>query len=166
MAYVTYDFKVPYTTRDNAGTRYMTVQAPDNTEAMELVRGMVPGAIVTFPERGQKYSDGKAVDSNPSISVGGCFSSIVNFFVWIFIGAIALAAISYFNDNDEPTNNDERPVQRSIERPPIAPSLPSEPVKPVYRETRKQEPTPCQIWAQANPSLAAKLKEGDKCYGQ
>ena len=51
MAYVTYDFKVPYTTRDNAGTRYMTVQAPDNTEAMELVRGMVPGAIVTFPEK-------------------------------------------------------------------------------------------------------------------
>jgi len=62
MAYVTYDWRVGYTTRSNAGTRYMTVEAPYSSEAEELVRGMVPGCrITTCLKAGNEYHDGELV---------------------------------------------------------------------------------------------------------
>ncbi len=61
MSYVTYDWKVDYTTPRTAGTRTMVVQAPYAAEAEELVEGMVPGCTVTGHSQGRKYSDGEAV---------------------------------------------------------------------------------------------------------
>ena len=61
MSYVTYDWKVDYTTPRTAGTRTMVVQAPYAAEAEELVEGMVPGCTDTGHSQGRKYSDGEAV---------------------------------------------------------------------------------------------------------
>ena len=71
MSYVTYDWKVDYTTPTTAGTRTMVVNAQYAAEAEELVEGMVPGCTVTGHSQGRKYSDGEAVGNS---SGGGSFS--------------------------------------------------------------------------------------------
>ena len=61
MSYVTYDYKVSYYAPGKAGSRVMTVNAPYESEARELVEGMVPGANVIGAVQGQQYNDGESV---------------------------------------------------------------------------------------------------------
>jgi len=76
MAFITYTYRVPYTKRDVAGTRYMNVEACNTQEAMDLVRGMVPGSSVTYPTIIATHSSDDSFSASNDENVDALFGLI------------------------------------------------------------------------------------------
>ena len=76
-----------------------------------------------------------------------------------FIGVGAIGAALTADETPQPSI--EQPVEVMADVDPT-PSNPNVITTPSVNNVQK---SPCQIWADANPSLADKLQPGDSCFG-
>lgn len=122
------------------------------------------------------FEDNK--NSTDSSSASGCISNVITsafkFFILIIIGGVLIQAINS-SDDDEPnqgqTNTfqnqpfDSKARQRPETRTQLDQRTEKEGSNTRNSETiSKRERSACQIWAEANPALASKLKNGDRCF--
>ena len=162
-----YDIEVRPTSNTDFFQYYTeTVSAPTTSDAIKKVERMNPGANCTCTDI--EYGDGDSDYSDSSSSGFGMgFGGLV-----VIAGAIGFFALVGNTDSDknnyQPDNTSViENIQKSFSD--IAPK--SHPLQFNIRELPKSTPAQfraeengCDIWRNAQPTLAAQLQPGDKCY--
>lgn len=104
MSYITYDFKVGLQVPGKAGTRYVTVNAPYQNEAMEMAENIMgAGSRAITCQQLSRYNDGDCVSDGE----GSSFSEVaiigaIILGVWLFISfwkiilAVGILAFGYW----------------------------------------------------------------------
>ncbi len=133
----------------------ITVTVPvDHTFSADFARNTYPypGAqYIWVRSWGDEESTSSNTRSNSTSSSGG---SVVG---GLIVVGLIIGGFSLFSNND--STPDVTPTPSSVEY--VQPTSFTPITQPNYTEA---ETDSCKIWADANPTLAAKLTPGDRCF--